>query len=80
MKNGWVYSFLNGWKQTNPPDTCNIMGFCSNEVVYGHLRVIVGSFLKTFFHFKSPQDEVRLPQVYITDVPSHAPAKSARPA
>lgn len=45
--------------------------FCSNEVVYGHLRVSVGLFL-VFFHFKSPRDEVRFPQVYITDAESCA--------
>lgn len=72
------------WKElgnkTSPPDKCNIIGFSANGAVQEHLGVSVGSFLKIHLHFTSPQDEVCIPQVYITDVPSHAPAKSARPA
>lgn len=77
MKNGWVYAFGKSWKQKQ---STNVIGFSANGAPHGCLSVSAGSFLKIYLHFKSSQDEVCIPQVYITDVPSHAPAKCARPA
>lgn len=59
--------------KSSPPYKCNVIWFSANGAPHGCLSVSKGSFLKIHLHFKSPQ-------VYITDVSSHPPAKCARPA
>lgn len=74
LKNGQVYAFGKSWKLKQ---STNVIGFSANGWTSQFQHWLVS---EIHLHFKSPQDEVCIPQVYITDVPNHAPAKCARTA